>query len=142
LLLAKFAYNNAPLASTRVFFFFANKGYHFLLNFRLPTDPIPNTAKTFINNLKAVYKFIKLFIKKSQECYQKPADAQRTPPSDIKISDSVFIQAKFIKTTQSTKRLLEYYLGLFIVVGKLRIYFYLVNLPHYLCVIHTVFHIS
>ena len=76
LLLVKFAYNNILLASTGVSSFFANKGYHPLLNFRPPTDPISNTTEAFITNLKAVYKSIKLFIKESQEHYQKSTNAQ------------------------------------------------------------------
>jgi len=74
--LVKFTYNNIPLVSTGVSSFFANKGYHPLLNIRPPTDPIPNTTEAFINNLKVVYKSIKLFIKEFWEHYQKPADAQ------------------------------------------------------------------
>ena len=63
LLLTEFTYNNIPSASTRVFPFFANKGYHPLLNFRPLTDPISNTTDAFINNLEVVYKFIELSIK-------------------------------------------------------------------------------
>jgi len=63
--LVKFIYNNVPSVLTKVSFFFANKGYHPLLNFRPSTNSIPNTTEVFINNLKAVYESIKLSIKES-----------------------------------------------------------------------------
>jgi len=54
----------------------------------------------------------------------------------------MFILAKFIKSTQPTKKLSEKYLGPYEVVGKPGTHLYLIKLPNYLCTIHPVFHVS
>jgi len=58
------------------------------------------------------------------------------------VGDHVFILAKFIKSTQFTKKLAEKYLGPFEVIGKLDTHSYLIKLPNYLHAIHPIFHIS
>ena len=54
----------------------------------------------------------------------------------------MFILAKFIKSTQPTKKLSEKYLGPYEVVGKPGIHLYLIKLPNHLRAIHLVFHVS
>jgi len=58
------------------------------------------------------------------------------------VGDCVFILAKFIKSTRSTKKLAEKYLGPFEVIGKPGTHSYLIKLPNHLCAIYLVFHIS
>jgi len=53
----------------------------------------------------------------------------------------VFILAKFIKSTQPTKKLSEKYLGPYEVVGKPGTHSYLIKLPNHLRTIHPVFHV-
>jgi len=58
------------------------------------------------------------------------------------VGDHVFILAKFIKSTQPTKKLAEKYLGPFKVIEKTGTHSYLIKLPNYLHTIHLVFYIS
>jgi len=58
------------------------------------------------------------------------------------VGDQVFILAKFIRTTQPSKKLAECYLGPFEVLGKPGTDSYLVKLLNHLRAIHPVFHIS
>ena len=59
-------------------------------------------------------------------------DKRRTPVPKIEIGNYVFILAKFIKSTWSTKKLSEKYLGPFKVIGKPGTHSYLIKLPNYL----------
>lgn len=54
----------------------------------------------------------------------------------------MFILAKYIKTTRSTKKLSEKYLQPFDVTEKPSAHLYQVKLPYYLWAIHLVFYIS
>jgi len=56
--------------------------------------------------------------------------------------DTVYILAKFIRTTRSSKKLSECYLGPFPVTERVEFYSYLVKLPEHLRLIHSVFYIS
>ena len=69
------------------------------------------------------------------------ADKRRTPAPKIEVGNCVFILARFIKSTQPTKKLSEKYLGLFEVIGKPGTHSYLIKLPNHLHAIHSVFHV-
>jgi len=58
------------------------------------------------------------------------------------VDDHMFILTKFIKSTWSTKKLAEKYLGPFEVIGKPGTHSYLIKLPNHLHAIYLVFHIS
>jgi len=73
--------------------------------------------------------------------YQLSVDKKRTLVPKIKVGDHVFILAKFIKSTQPTKKLAEKYLGPFKVIGKTGTHSYLIKLPNHLYTIHLVFYI-
>jgi len=73
--------------------------------------------------------------------YQIAADRWCLPNPKIYIGDLVFVLAKFIRTTQFSKKLAEQYLGPFEVVGKPGTHLYLIKLPNHLRAIHLVFHV-
>jgi len=100
------------------------------------------TAQHYIVNLEKVHTKLKHSIAKAQKHYQKSADNKYTPAPPIKVSNHVFILAKFIWTTRPSKKLSEKYLGPFEVTNKPGTYSYLVNLPDHLRSIHPVFHVS
>jgi len=68
----------------------------------------------------------------AQHCYQIAVDRKHSPDPKIQVGDQVFILAKFIKTTQPSKKLAEHYLGPFEVLGKPEIHSYLVKLLNHL----------
>jgi len=64
--LAEFAYNNVPSATTGVFLFFANKGYHSNLS-RYPEQDIASScACNFVLNLDELQDTLKEEIAKAQ----------------------------------------------------------------------------
>ena len=140
--LAEFAFNNAPLASTRMLPFFANKGYHPCLQVRPLSNLASKSAKTYSNNLDVVLTNLKQTLMDSQARYQTHADARQTTPPRIKVGDSVFVLAKSIRTTRPLKKLSERYLGPFEVTGKPSAYSYQIKFPQHLQGIHPVFYIS
>jgi len=97
---------------------------------------------SFMIDLRLVHNNPKRVIEDTQHCYQIPVDKRRTLVSKIEVGDCVFILTRFIKSTWSTKKLSEKYLGLFEVIGKPSTYSYLIKLPNHLRAIYPVFHVS
>ena len=97
--LAEFSYNNAPSATTGVSLFFANKGYH--LN--LAVHPERNLSSTWAHeyavDLESLYEYLCTEMAAAQQRYQGPADAKRLAPPDFKVSDQVFVKAKYFRST-------------------------------------------
>src|SRR6204780_654758 len=75
LLLAEFAYNNAPNESTGFSPFFANKGYHPALTVHPERDVASARAREFAIDLGELHEYLKGNICHSQQHYQKSADA-------------------------------------------------------------------
>jgi len=68
--LVKFAYNNAPSATTGVSPFFANKGYHPNLSVYPEQDIVSSRAWDFVLNLDELQDTLKEEIAKAQRQYQ------------------------------------------------------------------------
>ena len=73
--LAEFAYNNAPSATTGVFSFFANKGYHPNITVHPERDIAFFRACNFAIDLDELQSTLKAEIFVAQQRYQKSADA-------------------------------------------------------------------
>ena len=65
LLLAEFAYNNAPSATMGIFPFFANKGYHPNLTILPECDLASSCAKDLVVNLDELHQELKATIAKA-----------------------------------------------------------------------------
>ena len=111
LLLAEFAYNNAPNETTGVSPFFANKGYHPGMAIYPERDMASARAREYAVDLSELHKALKSNIRQSQERYQKATDNRRLAPPDFKVGDKVFVKAKFFRTTRPTKKLSERFFG-------------------------------
>jgi len=74
--LAKFAYNNAPSATTGISLFFANKGYHPNLVIYLEQDIASSRARDFIVDLDELQSTLKEEIAKVQRQYQLSANSR------------------------------------------------------------------
>jgi hypothetical protein len=75
LLLAEFAYNNAPSATTGIMPFFANKGYHLNISTHLDRELSSAQARDFLVKLDELHQERRSVIKGAQECYQVSANA-------------------------------------------------------------------
>jgi len=76
LLLAEFAYNNAPSATTGVSLFFTNKGYHPNLSVYPEQDIASSCACDFVLNLDKLQGMLKEEIAKAQRQYQPSANSR------------------------------------------------------------------
>ena len=72
--LAEFAYNNALSATTGVFSFFANKGYHPNITVHPERDIASFRACNFVIDLDELQSTLKAEISVAQQRYQKSAD--------------------------------------------------------------------
>jgi len=91
----EFAYNNAPSATTGVFSFFTNKGYHSNITVHSEYDIAFYQACDFTIDLDKLQSTLKAEISTAQQRYQKSADVRRSPAPDFKVGDKVFVKAKF-----------------------------------------------
>ena len=73
--LAEFAYNNAPLATTGILPFFANKGYHPNLTVQIKRDLASESARNYVADLAELHTELKLTIAEAQKRYQTLADS-------------------------------------------------------------------
>src|SRR6266436_1472420 len=142
LLMAEFTYNNATNATTGVSPFFTNKGYHL----ELTSDPQAKTslaeAQAFMADLEHVQVELKENIAQAQERYWKNADKHRVEAPKLNIGDQAYVKAKFFRTRQPSKKLLEKNLGPYDIIGKLGTHSVTLHLLHQFHSVHPVFHMS
>jgi len=74
LLLAEFAYNNAPSETTGTSPFFTNKGYHLNLTVHPECDMASTCTREFAIDLGKLHENLKLHIWQVQQHYQKSAN--------------------------------------------------------------------
>ena len=74
--------------------------------------------------------------------YQGPTDARRSPTPDIKVSDQVYIKAKYFRSTQPSKKLSKKNLGPYPIITQVGILSFTICLPDSMCAVHPIFHIS
>jgi len=91
----EFAYNNAPSATTSVFPFFTNKGYHPNITVHPECDITSSWAHDFTVDLNELQSTLKAEISAAQQRYQKSTDVQHSPAPDFKVDDKVFVKAQF-----------------------------------------------
>src|SRR6266700_1056427 len=111
--LAEFAYNNALNATTGVSPFFANKGYHLNISIHPERDLTSVCAQEYSVDLDSLHQFLREEMHHAQQWYQGPTDAQCLPAPPFKIGSSVFIKAKYFRSTRPSAKLAEKNLGPF-----------------------------
>ena len=139
--LAKFAYNNAPSATTSVSSFFANKGYHLNITVHPKCDIASFWAYDFSIDLDELQNTLKAEISMAQQHYQKSTDARCFPTPDFKVGDKVFIKAQFFRTTRPSKKLSKKYLGPYEIIAQPDTLSFTLCLPESICSVHSVFHV-
>src|SRR5258708_4679409 len=140
--MAKFAYNNATNVTMGVSPFFANKGYHLEFTADLQADTSSAEVQTFVADLEHTQAELKENITQAQERYQKNADKHRAEAPELKVGSRAYVKAKFFRTRQPSKKLLEKNLGPFDVIGKPGTHSITLRLPRQFHSIHPVFHVS
>jgi len=91
----KFAYNNAPSATTGVSPFFTNKGYYPNITVHPKRDIAFSQACDFAIDLNELQNTLKAKISMAQQRYQKSTDVQYSPVPDFKVDDKVFVKTQF-----------------------------------------------
>ena len=97
--LAEFAYNNAPSAMTGVSPFFANKGYHPNITVHPECDLSSARAREYAVDLESLHQYLCEEMPAAQKRYQGPADARRSPASNFKVGNQVYVKAKYFRST-------------------------------------------
>ncbi|KAI5474168.1 hypothetical protein MNV49_007998, partial [Pseudohyphozyma bogoriensis] len=139
--LAEFAYNNATHSATGLSPFFANKGFHPLLDIEV-TSTSDKIAAVEISKIKDLHDHAKDEIKKAIAHYEENANRRRQESPEYQVGDRVMLSAKNIRTTQPTKKLSEKQLGPFTISQIVSPLAVQLDLPQHLSRIHPVFHVS
>ncbi|MBW0573616.1 hypothetical protein O181_113331 [Austropuccinia psidii MF-1] len=92
--------------------------------------------------LQSVQQVVKEELQLTIKRFKKYADRNRTIPPDLKPGDKLWLASKSIKTTRTTKKLLERWLGPFEVLKKIGSHAYHLKLPQQWKSVHPVFHVS
>jgi len=140
--LAEFAYNNAPSATTRVSPIFTNKGYHPNISVYPEHDMTSARACDYAVDLESLHQYLREEMANTQLCYQGPADAKRTPAPDFKVGDQVYVEAKYFRSTQPSKKLSEKNLGPYTIIMQVGSLSFMLHLLDSMCAVHPVFHVS
>lgn len=101
--LAEFAYNNAKHASTGMWPFFANKGFHPPLEIKVTSKARRQGVE--VKKLAELYQHVWREMVKAQEAYKRFADRRQLPAPPYKPGDKVFLEMKNISTTQPSRKL-------------------------------------
>jgi hypothetical protein len=78
----------------------------------------------------------------SQECYQQSADKNWISPPEFKVGDKAFVKAKFLQTTQPSKKLSEKYLGPYNIISQVGPLSWTLPLPTSMHAVHPISHVS
>ena len=140
--LTEFTYNNAPSAMTGVSPFFANKGYHLNITVHPERDLSLARAREYTVDLESLHQYLREEMAAAQKRYQGPADARRSPAPDFKVSDQVYVKAKYFRSTRPSKKLSEKNLGPYPIIAQVGTLSFTIRFPASMRAVHPVFHVS
>ena len=135
--LVEFAYNNAPSATTRVSPFFTNKGYHPNISVYPECDMTSAWAHEYAVDLDSLHQYLGEEMANAQLHYQGLADAKRSPAPDFKVSDEVYMKAKYFQLTRPSKKLSEKNLGPYPIIAQVDLLSFTLHLPDAMCAVRV-----
>src|SRR5882724_1301133 len=119
LLLAEFACNNTSHSATMVTPFFANKGFHPKLEVSL--EPVVSEAAHQVaTDLKELHLYLRNQISCALKQYEVHSAARRLLIPPFKVGDTVWLDARNIRTTRPSKKLNHRFLEPFPIVEEVR----------------------
>ncbi|MBW0525105.1 hypothetical protein O181_064820, partial [Austropuccinia psidii MF-1] len=125
--LAEFAYNNAEHSSTKQSPFFTIYGRNPSFDSIYISQESP--AGKLSKKLQSVKQVVKEELESAVRRFKKYSDRNRAIPPDFQPVDKVWLASKNIKTTRTTKKLSERWLGRFEVLKKIGSHAYHLKLP-------------
>ena len=140
--LAEFAYKNAPSATTRVSPFFTNKGYHPNISVYPECDMTSARACEYAVNLDSLHQYLREEMTNAQLHYQGLANTKRSLAPDFKVSDQVYMKAKYFWSTRPSKKLSEKNLRPYPIIAQVGSLSFTLRLPDAVHAVHLVFHVS
>ncbi|MBW0566996.1 hypothetical protein O181_106711 [Austropuccinia psidii MF-1] len=138
--LAEFDYNNAEHLSTKKSPFFTIYGRNPSFDSIHISQDSP--AGKLSTKLQSVQQFVKEELESAIRRFKKYTDRNRSIPPDFQPGDKILLACKNIKTTRSTKKLSERWLGPFEVIKKIESHAYHLMFPQEWKSVHPVFHVS
>src|SRR4029077_3531854 len=90
----------------------------------------------------SLHHFLQEEMHQAQQRYQGPADARRVPAPAFETGTSVYVKAKYFRSTRPSKKLSEKNLGPFEIIAQPGTHSRTLQLPDTLRSVHPVFHVS
>jgi transposase InsO family protein len=147
--MAEFARNNAYSDSIKTTPFFANYGFHPRLGFEPETSRTGDrrtqvqllAADTFASRMDNLLEYLREEMTSAQETQERYANQSRDPVPMFKVGDSVWVNAKNIRTERPSKKLDWKNHGPFLITEVISPYAYRLALPPSMEV-HNVFYVG
>ena len=93
-------------------------------------------------DLESLHQYLREEMTAAQKRYQGPADARRSPAPNFKVSDLVYVKAKYFRSTRPTKKLSKKNLGPYPIIAQVGTLSFTIRLPDSMRAVHPVFHVS
>ena len=77
-----------------------------------------------------------------QKQYQGSTNAKQSPALNFKVSDQIYIKAKYFWSIQPSKKLSEKSLGLYSIITQAGTHFFTLQLPDSMKSVHPIFYVS
>ena len=99
-------------------------------------------AREYAVNLDLLHQYLCEEMANTQLRYQGPANAKRSLAPDFKVSDQVYVKAKYFRLTRPSKKLLEKNLRPYLIIAQVGSLSFTLCLPDSMHAVHLVFHVS
>jgi transposase InsO family protein len=140
--MAEFSYNNATHSSTATTPFYANLGYHPRFTVRMPRVSKNNRPLADrIQAMKDLHSEMKFHIETAIETHARYYDTKVCPQPDFNIGDSVWLDARHLRTDRPSKKLDYKRTGPYKIIERVNNRSFRLQLPPSMKV-HPVFHVS
>ena len=96
----------------------------------------------FPDDLESLHQYLHEEMAAAQKRYKGPADARRLPTPDFKVSNQVYVKAKYFRSTRPSKKLSEKNLGPYPIIAQVGTLSFTIHLPDSKHAVHPIFHVS